>query len=126
MFKLCHITNIPVEVLYWIANYLDPKIVIFLRKTCYYMYATLPIKYDDNVLTILVKRGEMKLLTQIPNKYPHDIKNWKLCAIAALGGHLDALIWLRNLGYRWNVDTCCNASKNGHLHVLQPLALMLL
>ena len=47
------------------------------------------------------------------------------CALAARGGHLHVLQWLRADGCRllercpWDGRTCQFAAMNGHLHVLQ-------
>jgi len=40
-------------------------------------------------------------------------------ADAAVNGHLEVVKYLRNLGIKWDADTCINASKNGHLELLK-------
>ena len=41
------------------------------------------------------------------------------CAIAAFGGHLDALKWMHHSGYDVNEWTCTRAAEGGHLEVLE-------
>eukprot|EP00611_Tribonema_gayanum_P017025 TRINITY_DN2954_c0_g1_i1.p1 TRINITY_DN2954_c0_g1~~TRINITY_DN2954_c0_g1_i1.p1 ORF type:complete len:180 (-),score=3.60 TRINITY_DN2954_c0_g1_i1:8-547(-) len=40
-------------------------------------------------------------------------------ALAARGGHLPTLQWLRQSGCPWNRRVCSNAARHGHLAVLQ-------
>ena len=39
--------------------------------------------------------------------------------MAAEGGHLDVLVWLRENGCQWNHLTCAEAACGGHLEVLR-------
>ena len=41
------------------------------------------------------------------------------CAIAAFGGHLDALKWMHHSGYGVNEWTCTRAAEGGHLETLK-------
>ena len=41
------------------------------------------------------------------------------CAIAAEGGHLEVLQWLRANGCPWDEKTCSMSAEGGHLDVLQ-------
>ena len=41
------------------------------------------------------------------------------CAIAAFGGHLDALKWMHHSGYGVNEWTCTRAAEGGHLEALK-------
>ena len=41
------------------------------------------------------------------------------CALAAGGGHLEALQWARANGCPWDGATCYSAARGGHLEVLQ-------
>jgi len=41
--------------------------------------------------------------------------------VAATGGQLEVLQWLRTNGCPWNADTCSVAATGGHLEVLQWL-----
>ncbi|KAG5177271.1 hypothetical protein JKP88DRAFT_281961 [Tribonema minus] len=43
------------------------------------------------------------------------------CCLAAAGGHLEAVQWLRENGCSWTEDSCAAAATNGHLRVLQWL-----
>lgn len=45
--------------------------------------------------------------------------NENACALAAQGGHLAALQWLRARGCPWDASTCAMAAYDGHLNVLQ-------
>ena len=47
--------------------------------------------------------------------------NWwdNPCALAARGGHLDALHWARQHGCPWGAATCASAAAGGHLEALQ-------
>ena len=45
--------------------------------------------------------------------------NWRTCACAASGGHLEVLQWMRVKGCKWDWHMCQSAAKRGHLHVLQ-------
>jgi len=40
------------------------------------------------------------------------------CRAAAVGGHLDCLIWAREHDCEWDSDTCEAAAKGGHLECL--------
>ena len=64
--------------------------------------------------------GHLEALKWIKSKgYPID---WsEAFSGAAEGGHLEILKWLRSEGYRWNEDTCSSAAKGGHLDVLKYL-----
>ena len=44
-----------------------------------------------------------------------------VCALAARGGHLDTLQWLRASGFEWDCRTCSFAAEGGHLDVLKWL-----
>ena len=45
------------------------------------------------------------------------------CLFAALGGHLEVLMWLRDNGCPWHVDrTCHAAARGGNLEMLKYLA----
>ena len=44
---------------------------------------------------------------------------WYPCALAAAGGHLDALQWARAQGCEWDGAKCAGAAAGGHLDVLQ-------
>src|SRR5579872_5352516 len=41
------------------------------------------------------------------------------CDIAAEGGHLRVLQWLRENECPWDIHTCAKASRNGHFEVLK-------
>ncbi len=58
------------------------------------------------------------LYAQVPPRESHASA---LCAMAAQGGHLGALEWLRANGVAWDVQTCARAARGGHLAVLQWL-----
>lgn len=45
-------------------------------------------------------------------------KKRQICARAATYGHLSCLIYAREMGCHWNVNTCILAAKNGHLSCL--------
>ena len=42
-----------------------------------------------------------------------------ICALAARGGHLEVLQWLREHGCPWDAWTCELAARGGHLEALQ-------
>jgi hypothetical protein len=41
------------------------------------------------------------------------------CGLAAWGGHLEVLQWLREGVCPWDTDTCLYTAANGHVEVLQ-------
>ena len=45
----------------------------------------------------------------------------KACTCAAAAGHLEVLKWLRSKGCRWNASACDHAAEGGHLEVLKWL-----
>ena len=45
--------------------------------------------------------------------------DWRTCARAAGGGHLDVLQWARAKGCPWDEQTCAEAAAGSHLAVLQ-------
>ena len=49
--------------------------------------------------------------------YPHRAAD--TCRAAALGGHLDVLIWLRDEGCPWDIGTTDGAVEGGHVRVLK-------
>ena len=66
-----------------------------------------------------------------PREDDEEARRWgaSVCASAAVGGHLEVLIWARDQGCLWEedieekqgLDCCCLAAGNGHLEVLQWL-----
>ena len=42
-----------------------------------------------------------------------------ICAFAAFGGHVDVLDWARDRGCPWDEETCASAAEGGHLDVLR-------
>jgi len=62
----------------------------------------------------------LKWLRQQNPLYPWD---WRVCASAAKGEHIDVLKWLRSQSppCPWNVWTCIEAASEGHLDVLKWL-----
>ncbi len=45
--------------------------------------------------------------------------NEQTCAIAALNGHLDCLIYAHENGCPWDEQTCANAALHGHFECLK-------
>jgi hypothetical protein len=45
----------------------------------------------------------------------------KTCRAAAKYGQRDAIVWLRQRGCEWDVETCCYAAYEGHLDLLRFL-----
>ena len=45
--------------------------------------------------------------------------DWRTCANAAYGGHVEVLQWLRAEGCPWNKSTCKHAAEQGHVEVLR-------
>jgi hypothetical protein len=83
----------------------------------YTIWTNLPIDYAI--------KGSVRLLEWALKQHPRDSQNnyWssRICAAAALHGHLHVLKWLRGLNppVHWNEDTCSSAALGGHLEVLQ-------
>ena len=46
--------------------------------------------------------------------------NEQTCRNAAMKGHLDLLKWCRANKCPWDAETCANAASNGHLVLLGP------
>ena len=44
--------------------------------------------------------------------------DWRTCAFAAGGGHLEVLKWLHANGCPWDEETCACAAEGDHLAVL--------
>jgi hypothetical protein len=53
----------------------------------------------------------------------HDlIKMSETCSLAAGGGHLHVLKWVRLKGFPWDERTAAHAAEGGHIHVLDWIA----
>jgi len=59
-----------------------------------------------------------KLENTAKNNYHNGVKE---CNMAVVGGHLDALKLLRELGYPWDEWTCAWAAANNRLEILEWL-----
>ena len=57
-------------------------------------------------------------LAPIPRGAPDRTGSNNPCALAAKGGHLEALQWAREHGCEWVARTCKGAALGGHLAVL--------
>jgi hypothetical protein len=44
---------------------------------------------------------------------------WRTCALAAGGGHVEALRYAHENGCPWDSDTCASAAKGGHVEALR-------
>jgi len=60
--------------------------------------------------------GEKEILEAWARSRPLD--TW-VCALAAYGGHLPVLVWLKAQGCPWDAWTCHYAAWNNHVEVLQ-------
>ena len=80
-------------------------------------------KCMNRVIRIAACFGYLDVLetywSDIPkDKIPLVMDKWT-CALAASGGHLETLQWLRSQGCAWDYHTCAWAASNGRLKCLQ-------
>jgi len=71
---------------------------------------------DKGICDYAAFKGHKHILEWCVDKF--KFTKWT-CASAAQGGHLDILIWLKELGTEWDYNTTSRASYNGHIEVLK-------
>ncbi len=83
-------------------------------------------KYNKSIVHGLSMFGDLKLLKIfIKNYYDTYKANYdfsSICNNAAIGGHLDILIWGRLNGCDWNNDALMYAAQYGHLHIIKYIS----
>jgi hypothetical protein len=66
--------------------------------------------------------AEERSLDTLKQKLEKDrLSKSSVCQLAAKGGHLDVLQWVRLNGCPWDAETCVAAAMGGHREVLQWL-----
>ena len=73
---------------------------------------------DMNLCQIAAGGGSLEVLQWLRRGKKFQW-DWKTCRDAAANGHLEVLQWARAHGCPWNEWTCRYAAENGHLEVLQ-------
>jgi hypothetical protein len=77
-------------------------------------------KWDEWTINAAARQGNLEMVKYcIANKCPID---WRACAWAADGGHLEVLKYLcEEAKAPWDFHTASFAAENGHLHILEYL-----
>ena len=83
--------------------------------------AEVSVNERHDVAFIAAEEGNLDVLRWFQKNEPLYIMNEYMCAMAASGGHIKVLGWLRQYGCPWEEDTCCEAAEAGHLDVLKWL-----
>lgn len=73
---------------------------------------------DHEVSYYAAKYGQTKVLEYLKAN-DELVYTTKATALAAAGGHLKTLQWLRSKKCPWDEKTCFEAVKHGHTHILQ-------
>jgi len=73
---------------------------------------------DNKLLSAAAQNGSMKMVRWLRDEWGLE---WapQVCEMAATGGHLSLLQYLRSEGCEWDSDTTYQAAIKGHLSVLQ-------
>ena len=79
----------------------------------------------NRVIKVAVYQGYLDVLKTYWSNVPKDkiplLMDIATCALAALGGHFEVLIWLRRQGCPWGPSACDGAAEGGHLEILKWL-----
>ena len=76
----------------------------------------------ESIINVAAHNGYVDVLeNDIPEEKIPLLMNAKICAFAALGGHLEVLKWLRSKGCPWDERACYRAAYGGHLEILKWL-----
>lgn len=88
-----------------------------MRLTCKFMQSLPRAYYVEDLTDSAAYHGHFLLLkAMIGNEF--EFISCSLCTLAAKGGHLEILKWLRERECYWDQDTCSGAAEGGHLETL--------
>lgn len=77
--------------------------------------------HGDDITGDAAKNGHMNILHWLHQNDPHFDFSTTFLQSAAYGGHLDIIMWARELDCAWTPTACSGAARGGHLKILQYL-----
>lgn len=75
---------------------------------------------DDDLVNLVLINGHVNRAKYLLVERG-GVLRYNACSIAAKGGHIDMLRYLRYKGYNWCNDTCSRAAEYGHIETLRWL-----
>ena len=116
---------------YFVEKFMDYMERLSTRSEdwCLWSMRVLPSPEEEKKRTRIMNAaaflGHLNLLKhwQEQSRAKKSLFDEKTCEVAALGGQLEVLMWLRDSGYPWNTDrTCKDAARGGNLEMLKYFA----